>query len=99
MSTGGNWKEMYGACQSGDLALVEYHIQRGIDPNYQHPEFMTTALIASLEEGHLEVTRYLLEQGANPLLKEDFGDLTPLSVAKATRNKAAVTMLQSYIKS
>jgi len=33
------------AAQNGDLPLVRCHIRMWEDPNYQHPEFLTTPLI------------------------------------------------------
>jgi len=39
---GGNWKEMFAAAEAGDLDLVEYHVSRGVDVNYAHPEFLST---------------------------------------------------------
>lgn len=41
----GDWKEMLIASQEGNLDLVRYHIRMGENPNYQHPEFLTTPLI------------------------------------------------------
>ena len=75
--SGGNWKEMLYACESGDLELVKYHIRMGIDPNYQHPEFLTAPLLESIRFGHLSVAKYLLENGADPNIKEAFGKETP----------------------
>jgi uncharacterized protein len=41
----GDWKQMFDAASRGDAAMVEYYLGTGIDPNYQHPEYMTTVLI------------------------------------------------------
>jgi hypothetical protein len=38
MPDGGNWKEMFGAAEEGDLELLRYHLERGVDPNFAHPE-------------------------------------------------------------
>ena len=54
----GDWKEMLVAAQSGDLALVRYHIRMGENPNYQHPEFLTTPLIEAATFGHKEIVFY-----------------------------------------
>ena len=48
--SGGDWKDMYAAAVEGDLALVRYHINAGVNPNYQHPEILCTPLVASLRE-------------------------------------------------
>ncbi|QKO20917.1 ankyrin repeat domain-containing protein [Rhodoferax sp. BAB1] len=78
----GDWKQLYAAAQSGDLLLVRYHISAGVNPNYQHPEVLCTPLVASLIQGHDDVALYLLEQGADPQLRSEFDDLTPLQAAR-----------------
>ena len=45
--SGGDWKAMFKAVQDGDYELVSYYLRMGIDPNYQHPEFMAAALVSS----------------------------------------------------
>lgn len=92
----GDWKDLLRASQEGDLGLVEYYIKMGIDPNYQHPEFLTAPLFESIRFGHLDITAFLLKNGADPNLKEGFGVDTPLSVAKSVKNKAAIQLLKQY---
>ncbi|BDS12804.1 ankyrin repeat domain-containing protein [Aureispira anguillae] len=95
----GDWKEMLYASQTGDLELLKYHIQRGVNPNYQHPELLTTPLIESIENKHVEITKFLLENGANPHLKAGFSNDTPLKVAQLQKNDAAIKLLKPYYKS
>lgn len=95
----GDWKEMLDASQNGDLELVKYHVTKGVNPNYQHPELLTTPLIASIENGHGTVTQFLLENGANPHLKAGFSNDTPLKVAKQYKNTLAIKLLKPYYKS
>lgn len=95
---GGDWKEMFQAIQTGDLALVEYYLEVGIDPNYQHPEFMAAPLVESIRFKHLDIARLLLEKGAHPDIKEHWGGETPLSVARATNNPQAIRLLEEYIE-
>ncbi len=80
--SGGNWKEMFNAACSGDLALVEYHVHAGADIDYAHPEFLSTPLVASILAGQAPVALYLLERGANPQLWSEFDGLTPLQAAR-----------------
>ena len=93
----GDWKELMIAAQKGDIALVAYHIQTGVNPNYQHPEFMTTPLIESIQYEQFEVAKYLLENGADPSIKEDFGTHTPLSMAKFKKNQRLIALVSSYL--
>ncbi|MFK7907083.1 MAG: SDR family NAD(P)-dependent oxidoreductase [Chitinophagales bacterium] len=97
MPSGGNWKEMVHACETGDIALVKYHLQTGIDPNYQHPEFLTSPLIESLRFGQTAIAKLLLENGANPSAVEGFDGDTPLSLAKASKNFKAIELLNQYL--
>jgi ankyrin repeat protein len=80
--SGGDWKDLYHAAENGDFALARYHLQEGVDPNYQHPEVMCSPLVASLIHGHDEVAQLLLAHGADPNLPSDFDDLTPLEAAQ-----------------
>ena len=89
----GDWKQLYAAAQSGDLPLVRYHISAGVNPNYQHPEVLCTPLVASLIQGHDDVALYLLAQGADPQLRSEFDDLTPLQAARQYGRVALVPRL------
>ena len=95
----GNWKELFHAVQTNDLALVEYHLETGVDPNHQHPEFLAAPLVESIRFNHMEITILLLEKGADPQIKEIWGGETPLSVAQATNNQAVVQLLEQYLSS
>lgn len=78
----GNWKDMFSAACEGDLALVEYHVERGVDVNYVHPEILGTALVACIQAGHDEVALYLIDHGADPNLVSEFEGLSPLEAAR-----------------
>lgn len=96
--SGGNWKEMFHGIQTGDIELVRYYLEIGIDPNYQHPEFLASPLVESIRYNHLEITQLLLEKGADPHIKEIWGKATAMSVAKANKNVEAVQLLKQFIK-
>lgn len=97
MAAGGNWKEMFHASEKGDLDLVGYHLKMGVDPNYQHPEYATSALLESIRKGQLEVAELLLENGAKPAIVKDFSKETPMSIAVTQANKAAIYLLNTYL--
>jgi len=65
--------------------------------DYQHPEFMASALVESIRYGNLEITKLLLENGASPDIKEVMGGKTPLIVAKEKNNSAAIDLIESYL--
>lgn len=91
--SGGNWKEMFEAAETGDLALVEYHVQRGVDINYAHPEFLSTPLVAAILAGQEAVALYLLQAGASPDLPSEFDQATPLIAAR----KAGLTAVEQAL--
>jgi uncharacterized protein len=92
---GGNWKEMFNAACEGDLELVKYHAQNGVDVNYAHPEFLSTPLVASILAGRSEVALYLLEAGANPHLFSEFDSLRPLEAARQMKLADVQAQLES----
>ncbi len=95
---GGDWKDMFQGVQSNDFNLVRYHIKMGIDLNYQHPEFLTSALIESIRCNHIEMLAYLLENGALPDINEVESNKSPLTIAKEIGNKEAIQLLNTYLK-
>lgn len=80
--SGGDWKEMYGAAVDGDVELLRYYLGKGVDPNFQHPEFQCSALVGALLAGRLETSQALLEGGADPRLLSEFDALTPAQAAQ-----------------
>lgn len=91
-TTSGNWKEMFQAACDGDLALVQFHVESGVDVDYIHPEFMSTALVASILRQHEEVARYLLEAGADPDLLSPLDALTPREAAATSGESLRVLL-------
>lgn len=80
--SGGDWKDMFYAAERGDVDLVRYHIRNGIDPNYQHPEFLTTALVEAVKSNQLEVVKYLVDNGAKPSIKSEFEGVNAYQAAQ-----------------
>lgn len=95
--SGGDWKEMFNAACEGDLALVQYHVEAGIDVDYAHPEFLSTPLVASIIAGQREVALYLLEHGANPSLGSEFDGLTPMQAALKHGQTAVAERLRTLL--
>lgn len=84
-TTGGDWKELVRASTEGDLALIRYHLDTGIDPNFQHPEFMTTPLLEAVKLGQKDAVETLLghhrSNRADPTVAGDWEGTTPLEEA------------------
>jgi ankyrin repeat protein len=95
--SGGDWKAMFKGIQENDFELVKFYLKSGIDPNYQHPEFMALPIAESIRYNNIEITKLLLENGANPLSIEMESGVTPLETAKRKDNQKAVNLLNSFI--
>lgn len=95
--SGGDWKAMFKAIQENDLELVKFYLKSGIDPNYQHPEFMALPIAESIRYNNIEITKLLLENGANPLITEMESAVTPLEMAKRKGNQKAVDLLNNFV--
>lgn len=94
----GDWKDMFKGVQENDLELIKYYLSEGIDPNYQHPEFMALPLAESIRYDHMEVAKLLLSNGANPLTVEMESGGTCLELAKKMKNHEAVDLLNKFIE-
>jgi ankyrin repeat protein len=84
MPAGGNWKEMFNAACEGDIELLRYHIDSGVDIDYAHPEFLSTPLVACILARQQAAAELLIERGANIHLKSEFDEgMTPLQAARS----------------
>lgn len=95
---GGNWKALFKGVQENDIELVKYYLKTGIDPNYQHPEFMALPLAESIRHNHIQITKLLLLNGAKPLIVETESGNTSLELAKKMKNNAAIELLNNFIE-
>lgn len=91
----GDWKSFYQAADEGHLSLVQWHLKKGVDPNYQHPEIQMTALVTAIENGHTSVALTLLDNGADPHLESYFHQRTPLEAALKVNDTAVLAALKS----
>jgi ankyrin repeat protein len=80
----GDWKDMFLAACEGDVDLVRHHLATGVDVNFVHPEFQSTALVACMLAGQEQMAHLLLDHGADPLLRSDLEDQTPVQAARVT---------------
>lgn len=79
--SGGDWKAMFGAAIGGDVELVRFYLEQGVDVDYSHPEFQETALVAAILARHETVAHLLLDHGADPALVSLADGLTPAQAA------------------
>jgi ankyrin repeat protein len=86
---------MFLAACEGDVDLVRHHLTNGVDVDFAHPEFQSTALVACILAGREEVAHLLLDHGADPLLKSDLEDQTPVQAA----HEAGLTTVKLRLRS
>ncbi len=94
--SGGDWKEMYVAATDGNLELVRYHIENGVDPNYQHPEILSTPLVAAILNGHHDIVEFLLGNGADPTLVSYFDQMNAIKAAQQSKDLRMKEILKPY---
>ncbi|MEL6988407.1 MAG: ankyrin repeat domain-containing protein [Bacteroidota bacterium] len=80
--SGGDWKQMFKAIQENDIELVSYYLQSGIDPNYQHPEYMALPLSESIRYNHKNIAQLLVKSGAETSIIEMESGLTAFDLAE-----------------
>lgn len=95
--SGGDWKAMFRGIQENDYELVNFYLKSGIDPNYQHPEFMASPLAESLRFNNLQIAELLLKNGADPMLVEMESAKTILAIAKSLDGDKAIELIEKYI--
>ena len=95
-SAGGDWKDMYYAAERGDIACVSYHLNQGVDVDYQHPEAMMSVLVAATLQGQTSVVQLLLEHGADPNMPAQMGGITALHAAQQIQHPALEQLLQTF---
>ena len=91
----GNWKEMFQAACDGDLELVEYHVEMGVDIDYAHPEFQATPLVACILARQAEIALFLLDRGANPHTLSEADGLTPMQAARQAGLNVVIERLRT----
>ena len=96
--SGGDWKQLFKGTQENDYELVSYYLRCGIDPNYQHPEYMALPLAECIRYNHYEIAELLLQHGADPSIIEAESRATPLQTAVKRKQTRFVELLSGYVK-
>lgn len=96
---GGDWKDMFRGVETNNFDLVRYYVSKDIDLNYQHPEYLTSALIESIKLNHIEMMIFLLKNGALPNIREVISNKLPITIAIEIKNKEAIEILNQYLDS
>ena len=89
---------MFDAAIHGDLELLRYHLAAKVDPNYQHPEYMCTPLVACILAGQYDAAALLLQWVADPKLRSEDEAMTPLEAAHHRRDPALIRLVDHSIQ-
>lgn len=94
--SGGDWKQMFKGIQQNDFELVSYYLKTGIDPNYQHPEYMALPLSECIRYKNIAIAELLLLNGADPTITEMESGVSPIKLASQLENKQMVELLNQH---
>lgn len=86
---------MFQGIEQNDIELVKYYLKIGIDPNYQHPEFLALPLSECIRYNYIEMVKVLIDFGVNSNIKEMESGLTSMELAKKLKRKEIIGLLNS----
>lgn len=95
--SGGDWKQMFKGIQQNDFELVKFYLNTGIDPNYQHPEYLALPIAESIRYKHLDITKLLLQNGADPSIRELESGGSTLDLAKKLNYQEGVDLINEFL--
>lgn len=84
--------QLFEAVRKGDVAAATAALDHGADVNAKF-RYGTTALFKAAERGNLEITKLLIERGADLKVKDTFYGATPMSWALDGKHTAVVRLL------
>jgi ankyrin repeat protein len=93
---------LYFACRHHRLEAVKFLLSQGADINAMVPGLDARATIlhwmasSSHAEGGLAVISFLLDHGANPNIRDEYHNETPLGWARYCKREDVVDLLMSY---
>ncbi len=92
LAASANEEALWQAAQGGDLARVMQLHQEGVDINAR-TRYGATALSYACDKGQLEIVRYLVENGAEINIEDDFYQVSPMGWALFNGHADIVVLL------
>lgn len=74
-----NWQDLRSAAIQGDEEQIRLHLRGGTDPNFQ--PFDTNPLFEAIRAGQINSVKVLIQNGADPRIKEVSTGMTAGEVA------------------
>ena len=93
---------LYFACRHNRIEAAKFLLSQGVDINAMVPGLDARATIlhwtasSSHAEGSLSVISFLLDHGANPNIRDEYHNETPLGWARYCKREDVVNLLMSY---
>ena len=88
----GDNKGFIHAVMKQDREAVSYYVSLGTDVNFLDPEIMTSPLIEAVKLGNHEISKVLLDHGANPRIISQLGE-SPIALAKMNEDQKMLDLL------
>ena len=87
-------ESLWSAAKSGDLAAIKKLVAEGVDVNAK-TKYDATALAFACDKGHVDIVRYLLEQGVDVNTTDNFYNATPLVWAISVNVRVSASQFPS----
>jgi mannosyltransferase OCH1-like enzyme len=84
---------LYLACQNGNSEYVDRYLEYGVDVNDVHKETKVTPLYIAVQNGHIEIAKKLISNGASIWFKTKNG-ASIQKVAYLSKNDNIITFIQ-----
>lgn len=92
-TNGTGYNPLTAAVTAGHAEIVEWLLDRGLDPNYRYgPGY--SPLLAAAANGHLEIVKLLLAHGADPRATSNDGK-SPLALATERNHSSVAEFLRA----
>jgi ankyrin repeat protein len=77
------------------IKIVKYWIEKGVPIDHKNPVFGSTPLAIAVENGHFELTKYLLENGGDFLYEHN--KFTIEQLADSNENDEVMELVKDYV--
>lgn len=94
----GDYKALIQSVLNNDIETTRHYLSMGLNPNFCHPEIMTTPLIEAVRTQNISMIQLLMEYDADPQVVSQMGE-SALSLAKRDKNQKLISLLSNKKRS